>query len=440
MRARIALAFALLGSAAVADQFDDLVAQLAEQDYEKRRTAEEALQGMVAAKDLARLEGKLGDNYLINSCVIRIIEGVGGDPARDVLRRILRGANVTNALYAYYSLSRMKDEASNDYVLGLLSDPAVPDDRKTTFINALYSIPNERAVPILRTILATARNEYLRTRAIGLLADRKDTASLEVLRGILADEKEAEAVRASAGVALVRLGDATGEALVRAMLAAGKVPYMELLQLLSGLDTKERAEPYFDPLREHLAQAKEKHVRVAIIDFLARMGDQKLLDRIEALFDDPEEEVAEAAARAVLTLGRSPEQMKKYLVDPAARLRFQVEVAGALLLIDDFDGLGVLVEAAGSDDPIVRRSATEKLGLARIDEAIEPLIARLADADPTVRGSAAAALRVSFDSLVPYSRFDWDRLAYDTAKSDAARDAQAIQAVGDWWRRNRDPK
>ena len=438
-RAFAVVLFAVGVGTVAADELDDLIARLADKDHEVRREAEETLQARVGPGDLPRLEAVLaGTDYNVNYAIIRTIEKVGGEVAIQSLRQILQGENPTLAYYAYLSLARMKDAWSVDHVLELLADPDVADRRKQNLINALYSIPNERALPVLRILLQGAGNDSIRSRAIQLLADRKDTGSLEVLRALVGEESESEALRGAAGVALVRLGDETGADLVRSLIAAGKLPYGDLTRLLQSLQTREAAEPYFEVLRDRIFASELWNERVVIVDFLARRGDRKLLDRIDGLFDDEQAEVAEAAARAILTLGRSPENLKKYLADPDLRLRFKVEVAGALLLVDDFEGLAVLIEAAASEEALVRRSAVTHLGNARVEEVVTTLIERLADTDSTVRAATRTALGQTFQSIVPYSRFDWRRLGYDVKEADAQNDRLAIEILSQWWVRNRD--
>ncbi|MBI4614587.1 MAG: HEAT repeat domain-containing protein [Planctomycetes bacterium] len=422
----------------VADELDDLIKQLEEPDYQKRNAVEDQIKAILKPGDLPRLEAAIGKEYKVSHySLVQLIESIPGEPAKEALRRILRDKDGTTAYYAFLSLSRIKDAWATEYVLGLLADEKVPDDKKTNLVNALYSVPDDRALPVLRRLVEISKAEYIRTRAIQILADRKDGGSLDLFKRLASDDKENESVRGAAAVALIRLGDESGKALVKQRIREGKLQYIDLIGLTGALGTKEKAEEYFEDLRALLVSTKEIAIKTHLIDFLARMGDVKLLDKIETFLESEEEGVAEAAARAVLALGQSAEGLKKYLVSPETRTRLKVEVAGALLLFDDFDGLGLLVEASSNGDVAVRRSAVSHLGNARVDEAIEPLVARLSDPDSTVRTYAFQALRETFSTLLPYRPFDWERLGYDAATPDAAKDAAAQQILREFWARNK---
>ena len=67
-----------------------------------------------------------------------------------------------------------------------------------------------------------------------------------------------------------------------------------------------------------------------------------------------------------------------------------------------------------------RREAVEVLGEFRCVEAVEPLIACLSDADPSVRNLAVRGLYETLSALFPYRRFDPTLAPFDAGASAAA--------------------
>ena len=203
----------------------------------------------------------------------------------------------------------------------------------------------------------------------------------------------------------IRVSESSPErvATVEAPLQAN--PLDPVYQDLEGADRKSRLravrelyrrgdEAAVDDLALVLAQDEDRRVRKLAAFGLGKVGGPNTLSALAAGVEDKDRRVRIQAIRGLAKIGGedSTEILTGALTDPDARVR--LHAVRALWSLGDVRTAAALSEVLAEDkDPEVRRASVRTLAKLGGDEAWWALFDATADADPTVREIAAAALR-----------------------------------------------
>jgi HEAT repeat protein len=163
----------------------------------------------------------------------------------------------------------------------------------------------------------------------------------------------------------------------------------------------------------------EPRVRIAATQaFAAHSESSALGPRVRPLLEDPDPEVRAAAAGALLPF--SDDQAERVLGIMARSPRASWRRAALFALAEAGEEPDLLIGALADADPSVRRQAVAAVGGLDPARSVDPLISALADGDAGVRGAAAEALARVGPSAV-------DRLLDSLARPES--EAGAVEAL-----------
>ncbi len=175
-----------------------------------------------------------------------------------------------------------------------------------------------------------------------------------------------------------------------------------------------------------LALEPEAHVRVALLDLLARTGGASASLALDRALADPDPRVRAHAVEALAR--RGDEGVSVALADPSAAVRRRALAR----LTRDGRSLDALADALGDDDPSVRRVAALALA-ARPGSETEAVLQQAAQsADGETRALARQALTRRGQKVRPASSGGESELAANDRSSpapDAALDARVVDEI-----------
>lgn len=256
---------------------------------------------------------------------------------------------------------------------------------------SLYELERNGDVQELIAVLRETDNQRVRRRAAELLGsfddhdDRKDVVNALVT----AAEDGDEGVSAAAIDALSSLGPDAIE---------------ELVITLSGVDVDADAADWMKAKAFAKALSADRpELRMAAANALGRLEATDAVDRLTAVFDDPDPRVRARAARAcgMIDDPRATTPLSALLSDPNGAVRR--EAAEALGIIASRQALQALLPLYEDDDERVRRVAVGAFGNFDNDRPVEYLVESLTDDSLAVRRTAVYSL-VELLANVPTDR------------------------------------
>ncbi len=248
--------------------------------------------------------------------------------------------------------------------LGMLKDKALPaiqqltksSERKARLaaVDALNAIGTKEAMRLLLQMARDDGDHQVRAEALTVLSRRRiKEAMLLLAEALRADDTE---LATAAAFGLVYYGE-QGRGILREALRSNN-PTTRQIAARALASVGDRAG--VSELTKRLSPDLPEDQRIALLQALAKSGDQKALDELLALLGSDR---------------------------PLTRLRARAALFGV-------GGLAVpaLLRALESDDPKLKAEAAWLLGAWRIASAREKLVRLTADPDPQVRAAAQRAL------------------------------------------------
>lgn len=337
---------------------------------------------------------------------IRVLASIHDARACDPLMSVLRdrsedeGLRYAAALY----LGRLRDGRAMATLLGVVRAPDEVRKIHQAAAGALGELGDPAAVAALIELMAVERDSTVRGRLAQTLGHLGDERALAPLLKLLHDGTTTE--QQWAARALSTLGPAAEPAVVGLLThAESHVRRAALTALPFRPDAT-----LFSPIMAMLKDDPDSGVRAAAASALAHMGDQRMVNPLTAILlrDDEPPEVRQAAAstlgiaacRSVILGDETITALIQASHDEDVRLR--CHVLSALGWIagrqrrstptgPDAQIVDALIEAVGDPDALVRRTATQALGLLGVERAVPVLIAALTQRDGP-RLEAAQAL------------------------------------------------
>jgi HEAT repeat protein len=267
---------------------------------------------------------------------------------------------------------------------------------------ALAAKPDPSWIDMIRKGLNNDDAE-VRTLAVTILGELKDSDSSDNLKALLKDESRS--VRIRAAVALHKLGDNTGleeivrilvtkpqlsknpKALERMKAVAAGTKRIEAALALSEVDDKKSI-----PLLTKLLDDDDGRVADACLVSLARLGDASVKNKFLSALEST---VPQVRAKAAETLGDIGDAtcfipLRKRLKDWSRDVKAAATVA--LGKLRDKESIPVIREMLWDKDEIIRENAAKALGLIKDPETLDQLRKLLEDPNGTVRIAVADAL------------------------------------------------
>jgi HEAT repeat protein len=273
---------------------------------------------------------------------------LGGQEVVGILIDKLRDPNPNNRLYAVYALGKISDPAEITALIGVLDSPEIG----WLAAKALVNIGAPAVPSLLETLFAENRDARLyATHALGEIRDTR--AGRGILRMLQDPDR---LVQDTAAEALVALGD-------RNLIPA-------VTQLL---------------------QSQDPHVRRLAITVLGKLGDPSLVETVASFLGDADRDVVKSAILALGSL-RAVEScplIGRLLSLPGEDL--QDTLRASFLSIGE-PAVPCLLGALDGTRGAGLGRAIYLLGKLKATDAVEPLLQRLRDPDPSVRRFAVVAL------------------------------------------------
>jgi HEAT repeat protein/cyclophilin family peptidyl-prolyl cis-trans isomerase len=386
VRRRAALA---AGRAGLPEATPALIALLKDQEFEVRQMAAFALgllgdrsarvalaealtdahpivQGR-AAEALARL-GQQEDGAAVAAMVRRHLdagvvkdlqaddERVGQEPA-DAVRL---GLLALGRLKAYDALASV-----------VLGPDGLPVSSWWPFASALQQVGDPRAIPALRTMLATP-SRYARTMAIqGLGALTAREAVPDLLR-ILTAVPTDRGLAVESLHALRRIGDGQAAPALLAVSSDGRSDPLFRLEAIAALGGMPPVPGTVDALLDLVSEA-DPNVRAAAFSALARVEPDSFISAIANMNADPHWTVraAQAEALAVIEPARAVPALLARVQDPDQRV--VARAIASLAATKSADVVATVTAALAAEDLVVRMEAARGLGVLGAPAAVAPL-------------------------------------------------------------------
>lgn len=240
------------------------------------------------------------------------------------------------------------------------------------FAAALRQVSDPRAIPALRTMLATP-GRYARTLAIQGLGELKAAAAVPDLLRILTAVPADRGLAIESLHALQAIGD--GQA-APALLAAGgdsrsdPLFRLEAIRALGGMPA---APGTVDALLD-LVSERDPNVRGAAFGALARVDPDSFISAIANMNADPQWTVraAQAEALAAIEPARAVPALLARAQDPDQRV--VARVMASLAATKSPEAVPVLTAALRADDLVVRAEAARGLGALRAAGSLKALL------------------------------------------------------------------
>lgn len=240
------------------------------------------------------------------------------------------------------------------------------------FASALRQVEDPRAIPALRTMLATP-GRYARTMAIqglGALAAREAVPDLlRILTAVPTDRGLAvESLRA-----LRRIGDGQAAPALLAVSGDGRSDPLFRLDAIAALGGMPPVDGTIDALLD-LVSERDPNVRAAAFSALARVEPDSFISAIANMNADPHWTVraAQAEALAVIEPARAIPALLARVQD--ADQRVVARVIASLAATKSPDVVPTVVAALGAEDLVVRMEAARGLGVLRATSAVASLV------------------------------------------------------------------
>jgi HEAT repeat protein len=299
------------------------------------------------------------------------------------------------------ALAEIGDPRALDAIKPLMERISWPDRGvRAAAIRAIGRLGGEKAVPLI--IAQLTREKGNLPELVGgicqTLGEARDPRAVEPLVKVLltADWKEH---RASAAMALARLGAAAVQPLIAQLKGADRATRSVLALVLSRI-----GEPAAGPLLDAL-RSDDAPTRHGAAWALGQLGEKRATEPLLALLKDPDPEARGGAAWALgeLREPRALDPLLAMLKDPVAEPRWGA--AEALGKLGDERALDPLLALLKDSEPHVRRAAILALGGIGSQRAVEPLTQLQTDGDATIAAAAKEALQ-SIRASVPLRRPD----------------------------------
>ncbi len=368
------------------------------------------------------LESYLLDQVVLVSPALRLRDKQREAPFRYLLAFTKRASGSERAERTAWKLAETRlIPLTAESLVPLATEAAAPLWQRVLATHWAGEDAGAAAEPVLVAI-ATAKGkekERLRMTALGALRPSKDATVLEKVLAIAQDRSEDERVRFYAIQALGQLGGhGATEPLLAMVRGKDEREARQAIGVLGRLGDKAAAEPLLSVLED----SKRSDDHRATGKALARLADNRHLERLARLAKTKERKTRNAAIEAIGGIG-TPEAMtllaglsggeqetawealralgkidhpaavaalQPRLADPGKEVRYAA-VYG-IAAVENEQRLALLREALRSEYKDVREQAAEKLGLFRLAAAPAELPGLLRDPQPDVRSAAARAL------------------------------------------------
>jgi HEAT repeat protein len=346
--------------------------------------AVDALIEIIEGKDLwtaypaADALGLIGDRRAVPALVEALEKKALREPVLKALGRLADPETLDNVVpFVEDRSGSVKQEVLKS--LEMMYHEGVSEE---SFIAAFDKAFGDRAVEVLLEQVRKGK-PGARGPAILFLGIMRDDRALDPLLEMSADEAHASEVKK----ALIFIGKENPQVLVP--LFEREFPYMK--RYICEIAAEIAAPGYFD-IMIGLLDDEDGHVRSISALGLANIGDQRSVEHILKLFNDPYEDVQEAAIKALgkLKSWLNLEDIHKMLDSKNPKVRRNAALLlGAIASPDSVAALGF---AQKDEVVMVRRAVVSALAAIKTSGSVECLVRALADEDSDIRAAAALSL------------------------------------------------
>jgi len=420
-----------IGAPLRADELGPFLAKLKSRVSKDRSEAEAELKKRVKPADLPRLVSFYKSCQLMACYVgIRLVDGVGGAPAKQALARMVPMRHDYGAVYAANSLKyRHQDDSGFTYLLARIRSPKTPENFRHTLINYLTSMGAPGRKTLIEMAADAALANRLRIRALERLSDqaeKPDEAAVVASLGTVEDAK----LRQAGDVYLYTRGKLEQVARLDAAVLAGKLEYTQTYTFLRAVE-KRRDKQRKKALLFLATKGKSGSIKANALRTLAKIGlAESAVKQARKYVNDKDSYLKREARKLMVQYGEtSIDDLKKQL--ETGPMLDRVDAAEMLLQLDDYSGEQVLIAALSGKDVKSRRKAAEVARQLLSRALLLPLVKALDDSDQTVRLQAHSSFKRLVAAMLPYRNLDWNKLAYKYNGSEASRKA-AVKKLSSW--------
>lgn len=359
-----------------------------------------AIQALAKLGDV-RVAGRLVpllEDELLSPAVVDALGALGDDVAAGPLVELLGSprapaeviADALASLYDRYELRYGAGEQIATIVRRNMTPAATG-----RLLDAVQRVGSDRLRGLARVLgwLNGQAVQRALTRMLGQPGIRAQVVEALVRYGagvvdLLVEQLQAEDLetRQAAAIALGRIGDRRATPALVASLGDPELAVPVAAALARIGDSAA-----FEPLLALIGEP-DSAVRQAVVSALNSIGHADMPQRICALLDDPNDLVRESAVKIAGYFGY-PECLEPTLdrcADPSEAVRRAA--VEQLPMFEDARAIAQLSASLAGDVPAVRAAAAAAFAHAGVDDALEPLLRALQDADPWVRYFALRSL------------------------------------------------
>ncbi|MHC5039988.1 MAG: HEAT repeat domain-containing protein [Planctomycetota bacterium] len=376
--------------------------------------------------------------------LIYLMERADPDRAMPYLRRAAhKHPHCSVRCAAAQALARRQDTSWVDPFLKAIQNREISATDRSSLVNAFSALRDSGPIDRLLELVFVLHGadppdpeaDRIGESILRLLSYRQTPRFTEKFRKAFA--MGGPRTRSAAAAALIRLGDPAALETVTKDYREGRITDSDMIRNLTFLGGL-KGDKVIGLLRLILEKSKLKSLTLMALRYLGEARDRESIRRLKALVDDPDGDVAAAAATA---LGR----MESETLIPfwTHRLKHEdavqrVRAAAALVGLDRFEGKPVLLEVLQDDkaDLSAREEAAKALAFAASPEVVEPLIRALEVRDAGVRSAAWIALGKVFNALFPYRGPNLNALGYDP-RGDPEGSKDTILVLRSLWNRKK---
>jgi HEAT repeat protein len=369
--------------------FEELVAQLSDDDADVRAGAVVQLGGSRDERAIAPLISALGDEFWSVNYHAAFFLKDFGEAAIKSLIEVVENGTVIARCYAAYALAKMGDQRAIETLLAALKAPSWRMRGDAAEALGTFSDDPHLVEPLLSAL--NDEHYWVRTHAARALSLFKDDRVVDALIASLRDQVADVRSGATYALKFVKEGRVVEPLLTALRDENEHVRGDAAFALGTPRDDDERVvEPLVVALND-----KSKHVRFWAAKSLVRWREKRAVEPVLLMLQDENDDLRSVAAEILGKLGdaRAVEPLMSALKDTSYVATF---AALSLGQIGDIRAINPLIDSLNHPSGSVRGYAARALGLLGDDRAIGPLINRLTDTGhgkwELVCESAAAAL------------------------------------------------
>lgn len=265
---------------------------------------------IVTEDQIDLLSGFLDDDYLGDDAAQALVS-IGSEMANEALLSALEGAtSEQNILNLVNALTQSNYKKAEPKLLSLLEKNPEGNLQKV-ILNALATVGTRESLKVMRNAAAKSNYSYGKNNAVSsyvALLGRLNGTDAKLVRKeahkllSIASKQENQGLKSAASMLLLFQGEKEAKALLKSALKAGNIAYLS--SLLNAYpfekDTKSR-----DLILKQLASSKTPAVQVALINWLTRHDEQKVIPLLTQLVNSSDVTVQETAALSLAKMGGS---------------------------------------------------------------------------------------------------------------------------------------